>query len=377
MSVADELTALSTNISSAYDAIETKGGTIPANKNTENLATTIGTIPSGGGGVYVETTSVGEFSGVGPEETTFTLANLPTPIRCLNLLVEPMNSEVKQNGSGLKYRENKISVNNQTYTIETCDAYEFTQFNTSGIQEAGDATKLYGSAHIRWSVQSTLAISIKFGSRSDYRTVSFTKKQLTKEYENVVFTKEPSDYSINPANHEFPTGTCNYTDNYSDPDASSTYVSSYKDANGILHKATTAADWTDEIINNLIFRIYGGQYICTKEDSCPATLYVSSVTTNGEDVDTIPVEFNSRFDCHITQPQITNLVNGVNTVESLNSTSSTNIWGRYEVVTGTVDITTYTNRGWITVDDMSIGEIYKYYAFGADGTPELPTDVMK
>lgn len=47
MSVADELTALSTNIGSAYDAIGLKGGTIPANKNTENLATAIGTISGG------------------------------------------------------------------------------------------------------------------------------------------------------------------------------------------------------------------------------------------------------------------------------------------------------------------------------------------
>lgn len=47
MSVADELTALSTNISSAYDAIGLKGGTIPANKNTANLATAIGTISVG------------------------------------------------------------------------------------------------------------------------------------------------------------------------------------------------------------------------------------------------------------------------------------------------------------------------------------------
>lgn len=47
MSVADELTALSTNIGSAYDAIGLKGGTIPENKNTSNLATAIGTISTG------------------------------------------------------------------------------------------------------------------------------------------------------------------------------------------------------------------------------------------------------------------------------------------------------------------------------------------
>lgn len=47
MSVADELTNLTNNISAAYDAIETKGGTVPADKNTDNLADAIASIPSG------------------------------------------------------------------------------------------------------------------------------------------------------------------------------------------------------------------------------------------------------------------------------------------------------------------------------------------
>ena len=49
MSVATELTKLNTNIKNAYDEIQTKGGTIPQNKNTDNLATAINSIPAGGG----------------------------------------------------------------------------------------------------------------------------------------------------------------------------------------------------------------------------------------------------------------------------------------------------------------------------------------
>ena len=49
MSVATELTKLNTNIKNAYDEIATKGGTIPQNKNTDNLPTAINSIPSGGG----------------------------------------------------------------------------------------------------------------------------------------------------------------------------------------------------------------------------------------------------------------------------------------------------------------------------------------
>ena len=48
MSIATKLTKLETDITNAYSAINTKSGTIPQNKNTENLATAINSIPSGG-----------------------------------------------------------------------------------------------------------------------------------------------------------------------------------------------------------------------------------------------------------------------------------------------------------------------------------------
>ena len=47
MSIATELEALNTNIKNAYDAIDTKGGTIPQNKNMVNLPTAINSISGG------------------------------------------------------------------------------------------------------------------------------------------------------------------------------------------------------------------------------------------------------------------------------------------------------------------------------------------
>jgi hypothetical protein len=47
MSIATELTALSGHITNAYDAVQTKGGTIPANKNMANLDDAILSIPAG------------------------------------------------------------------------------------------------------------------------------------------------------------------------------------------------------------------------------------------------------------------------------------------------------------------------------------------
>lgn len=48
MSIASNLTKLETDITNAYNAINTKGGTIPSNKNTENLSTAINSISGGG-----------------------------------------------------------------------------------------------------------------------------------------------------------------------------------------------------------------------------------------------------------------------------------------------------------------------------------------
>lgn len=50
MSVASELTKLADNMNDAYDAVEAKGGTVPATKTMAGLSTAIATIPSGGGG---------------------------------------------------------------------------------------------------------------------------------------------------------------------------------------------------------------------------------------------------------------------------------------------------------------------------------------
>ena len=49
MAIADTINSMKTNITNAYNAIQTKGGTVPTNKNLENLSTAINSIPAGGG----------------------------------------------------------------------------------------------------------------------------------------------------------------------------------------------------------------------------------------------------------------------------------------------------------------------------------------
>lgn len=49
MSILSEINRIKGNITSAYSAISSKGGTLPSNQNSENLATAIESIISGGG----------------------------------------------------------------------------------------------------------------------------------------------------------------------------------------------------------------------------------------------------------------------------------------------------------------------------------------
>ena len=63
MAVSNELNTLKANISNAYNAIQAKGGTIPTNKNTQNLSDAINTIQGGGGGTdyFVDSIIVGRY----------------------------------------------------------------------------------------------------------------------------------------------------------------------------------------------------------------------------------------------------------------------------------------------------------------------------
>lgn len=61
MSIASELNALNGYILGAYDGINEKGGTVPANKNMSNLASAIASIP-GGCSVNTTTIEIGENS---------------------------------------------------------------------------------------------------------------------------------------------------------------------------------------------------------------------------------------------------------------------------------------------------------------------------
>lgn len=58
MSIASEITRISTNVSDAYSAANAKGATMPVSQNSDNLATTILSIPQSGGGAVIDSLSI-------------------------------------------------------------------------------------------------------------------------------------------------------------------------------------------------------------------------------------------------------------------------------------------------------------------------------
>ena len=57
MAIADTINSMKTNITNAYNAIQTKGGTVPTNKNLANLSTAINSISTGGSSGGIEEVS--------------------------------------------------------------------------------------------------------------------------------------------------------------------------------------------------------------------------------------------------------------------------------------------------------------------------------
>ena len=57
MTIASEIQRIQTNIANAYDALEAKGATMPGTENSNNLSSTINSIPAGGGGDTITATN--------------------------------------------------------------------------------------------------------------------------------------------------------------------------------------------------------------------------------------------------------------------------------------------------------------------------------
>ena len=110
MSIASEITRIKTNIDNAYTALEAKGATIPSEKNSANLASTVNTISGGVEGIPREVTSDGIFQAPS-QPFTFSLPSNATTIgahglryafyNCTDITSADLSSVIVIEGNGL------------------------------------------------------------------------------------------------------------------------------------------------------------------------------------------------------------------------------------------------------------------------------------
>ena len=122
MAIADTINSMKTNITNAYNAIQTKGGTVPTNKNLANLSTAINSISTGGssgGGIE-------EVSTVAALKAKVTKENVGKFYKYTGTTSDGFESNslyqvIQDNPSGSNYHGalglGKVSVNANKYTV--------------------------------------------------------------------------------------------------------------------------------------------------------------------------------------------------------------------------------------------------------------------
>jgi len=111
MSIASKLEKLQTDIANAYDSIETKGGTMPQNKNTENLAIAISSISGGGSSIniFIQDTQPSGYDGIWIADSTYSDLSI--------VEVENMSSIVSHSIN--------ITKSNNQYTTLLTNSFEY------------------------------------------------------------------------------------------------------------------------------------------------------------------------------------------------------------------------------------------------------------
>lgn len=159
MSIASELQDLNDNILGAYSAVNTKGGTVPANKNTANLATAITSIPSGGGG-----------GGEGTEDLT----EVVKTITSADLSDKIYTTTIPTNASVVKIGVPSASSQSNTDLYKTCKP-EIIEIS----RMTADAENLEIKIYFDEAPSSTLSLSVFYNDIFDGLTFgnNFTNKE--------------------------------------------------------------------------------------------------------------------------------------------------------------------------------------------------------
>lgn len=118
MAIADTINSMKTNITNAYNAIQTKGGTIPTNKNLANLSTAINSITGGSTGGIEEVSTEAALKAKVTEENVGKIYRF-TGVS-YDFETNELYSVVKDSGGGYNVLGlGKVTYNTFKYSIST------------------------------------------------------------------------------------------------------------------------------------------------------------------------------------------------------------------------------------------------------------------
>ena len=173
MAISDKLTKLKTDITNAYNSVQEKGGTVPSNKNTENLSSSISSIKSYEND-YIKMIS--------SRQSYYNPANLPAEITkidkyafagCKNLALTSLPNNISHIDSYAFYNctslaltslpENLVYINNSTFY--GCTSLAITELPIS-------CTKIYYNGLYGCTGITELTLHENFTMLSDLRNCS-------------------------------------------------------------------------------------------------------------------------------------------------------------------------------------------------------------
>lgn len=172
MSISTEITRISGNVSAALNAIGNKGVTVPQGTTSDDLATLIGSIQTGGGGTYVKT-KTGTVTGGGTTTIQITCDFEPDLIYVYGDMSASANNRGVVSITILK--DTFAYMSNDSSTSNTNENFTIGDHSISGY---GDPTNLYatysnGTLTID-TVSNTSARRFRSGQTYTYKLIKWT-----------------------------------------------------------------------------------------------------------------------------------------------------------------------------------------------------------
>lgn len=150
MSIASEIERIKTNIANAYVELESKGATLPTERNSDNLSNVITTVPTGGGDMELEQSFMSNIDNTRGSNCT-KLPNATTSIGTYafynrtNLALKSLPSGVTSIGNYAFYNCTNLALSNLPSGITSISIYSFYNCTNLALKSLPSDTTYIGA----------------------------------------------------------------------------------------------------------------------------------------------------------------------------------------------------------------------------------------